>query len=257
MFPLARIQAYLRFKASQHHKVVPLPPFLLFFHETDASSESNYTLVDAPSGAELQDPLKQLPTLFTERHRIPRLQFIEQAWTQFAPVLHSAGWTEQERSSVMLCTPQTSQPAPPVSGLTIITLSQISSLEEICEGLDANALGFDPHAQPATLQEAEEFRRDLLLSRAFTAHLNGQPVGAGMFTDMYEGMTELVGITTLEAFRRQGIATALTAFMTHTAFRQGATLVFLIAANEQAGRVYERVGFRPQATFVVYERTAS
>ena len=256
MLSLARLQEYLRFKAGQHHEVVPLLPFLLFFHETDTSPESNYAFLEGPGGDHLQDPLKKLPTLFTERHRIPRLQFIEESCKRLAQVLRSSGWTEQERSSVMICTPQTYQPAPHVSGLTIITLSQTSSIEEICEGLDANALGFDPHAQPATLQEAEEFRRDLLLSRAFTARLNGQLVGAGMFTDIHEEMTELVGIATLEAFRRRGIATALTAFMTQTAFSQGATLVFLIAANEQAGRVYERVGFRPQATFVVYEETA-
>jgi ribosomal protein S18 acetylase RimI-like enzyme len=138
-----------------------------------------------------------------------------------------------------------------------LTLSQTSSLEEICEGLNVNALGFDSQAQPATTQEAEEFRRDLILSRAFTVRLNGQPAGAGMFTDIHEGMTELVGIATLEVFRRQGIATALTAFMTQTAFQQGETQVFLITANEQAGRVYEHVGFRPQATFVVYEKPAS
>lgn len=257
MLSLAHLQEYLHFKAGQHHEVVPLLPFRLFFHETDPSPESNYALVNEPGGEPLQDSLKQLQPLFTERHRIPRLQFIEEACTQLVPVLRSSGWIEQERSLVMLCTPQTYQPAPHVSGLTIIILSQTSSIEEICEGLDANALGFDPQAQPATVQEAEEFRRDLILSRAFTARLNGQPVGAGMFTDIHEDMTELVGIATLEAFRRQGIATALTAFMTQTAFRQGAPLVFLIAANEQAERVYERVGFRPQATFVVYERPAS
>ena len=257
MLSLARLQEYLRFKAGQHHEVVPLLPFLLFFHETDTSPESNYAFLEGSGGDHLQDPLKKLPTLFTERHRIPRLQFIEEACTQLTQVLRSSGWTEQERSSVMICTPQTYQPASHVPGLTIITLSQTSSIEEICEGLDANALGFDPLAQPATPQEAEEFRRDLLISRAFTARLNGQPVGAGMFTDIHEEMTELVGIATLEAFRRRGIATALTAFMTQTAFSQGATLIFLIAANEQAGRVYERVGFRPQATLVVYEKTAS
>jgi ribosomal protein S18 acetylase RimI-like enzyme len=257
MLPLARLQEYLHFKAGQHHEVVSLLPFHLFLHETDPSPESNYALVNEPGGEALQDSLTQLQTLFTERHRIPRLQFIEEACTQLVPVLRSSGWREQERSLVMLCTPRTYQPAPHVSGLTIITLSQASSLEEICEGLNANALGFDAQAQPATMQEAEEFRRDLILSRAFTARLNGQMAGAGMFTDIHEGMTELVGIATLEAFRRQGIATALTAFMTQAAFRQGATWVFLIAANEQAGRVYERVGFRPQATFVVYEQPAS
>jgi hypothetical protein len=70
-------------------------------------------------------------------------------------------------------------------------------VEEICEGLDTNALGFDPQAEGATLHEAEEFRSSLLLSQAFTAYLHEHPVGAGMFTEIHEGLTELVGITTV------------------------------------------------------------
>jgi ribosomal protein S18 acetylase RimI-like enzyme len=253
MLPLARFQEYLRYKACQHHEVVPLPPFTLFFHETDARPESNYALPGASGNTDPQNPLKSLQTLFTERHRTPRLQFIEEVFPQLTPILRSSGWREQERSPVMICTPDTFRTAPDVLGLTIITLSQESSFEEICEGLDANALGFDPQAQRATPQEAEEFLRDLVFSRAFTARFNGEPVGAGMFTDISEGVTELVGIATLETFRRRGIATALTAYMTQTAFRRGATLVFLLAANEQASRVYERVGFRIQAMLSVYE----
>jgi hypothetical protein len=111
-----------------------------------------------------------------------------------------------EQSQVMICTPETYRSAPDVSGLAIITLSHESRVEEIWEGLDTNILGFDPQAQRATLQEAEEFRQGLMLSRAF---------------------------------------------------RQGAILVFLIAANEQAGRIYEHVGFRPHATRVVYEVSVS
>jgi predicted GNAT family acetyltransferase len=101
------------------------------------------------------------------------------------------------------------------------------------------------------------FRQSLILSRAFLARLHGQPVAAGMFTEIHGELTELVGITTLESFRRRGIASALTAYMTRIAFQQGATQVFLIAANAQAGRVYECVGFRALATQVVYEVSAT
>ena len=157
----------------------------------------------------------------------------------------------------MICTPETYRPTPDVLGLVISTLSHESSVEEICERLDTNALGFDPQAERATTQEAEKFRQELILSRAFTARLDEQPVGAGMFTEIHEGLTELVGITTLKRFRRRGIAATLTAYMTQIAVRQGATLTFLIASDEQAGRVYERVGFRPFATLMTYELSAS
>jgi predicted GNAT family acetyltransferase len=257
MLSLISLQEYLRFKACQHHEVVSAPPFTLFFHTTDESSDANYALPDASESSNLQDSLRRLQTIFTERARKPCLQFIEEEFSHLVPVLRSSGWSKVERSQVMICTPETYRPAPEVLGLAITTLSHESRVEEICEGLDTNALGFDPQAERATLQEAEEFRSSLLLSRAFTAHLHEHPVGAGMFTEIHEGLTELVGITTLEPFRRRGIAAALTAYMTRRAFQQGATLAFLIAANARAGRVYERVGFRPCATRVIYEVSAS
>jgi hypothetical protein len=91
MLSLARLHDYLRFKARQHHEVVSHPPFDLFFHATDPSPDSNYALVNEPAGEGLQDALKQLSTLFTERHRLPRLQFIEEACTQLLPLLRSSG----------------------------------------------------------------------------------------------------------------------------------------------------------------------
>ncbi len=48
----------------------------------------------------------------------------------------------------------------------------------------------------------------------------------------------------------------MTAFLTQEAFRQGATRAFLLA-GKQASRVYERVGFLPSATLMVYEASPS
>lgn len=253
MLSLIDLQEYSRFKARQHHEVIASPPFTLFLRSSDSSEDSNYAIPDVLGNSDLSDSLMRLQTVFTAHDRRPRLQFIEEAFPPLAPALSTAGWLRIEQSPVMICTPETYQPAPTIRGLTITTLSHESAVHTICESLDTNSLGFDPQAQQATLQDAEQFRQELIHSRAFTAYLDEQPVSAGMFTDIHEGLTELVGITTLEPFRRRGIASALTAYMTHIAFSQGATLVFLSAANEQAGRIYERVGFRPYATRVVYK----
>ena len=60
-----------------------------------------------------------------------------------------------------------------------------------------------------------------------------------------DGVTELVGIATLTEYRRRGYGGALTTFAAQSAFANGASLVFLTAADEAAGRVYQRVGFQP------------
>jgi GNAT superfamily N-acetyltransferase len=253
MLSLLSLQEYIRFEARQDHEVVSSPPFTLFFHPTNARSWANYALPDASGNNPVQDGLRRLQTLFPEHDRTPCLRFIEEVFPHLPPMLRSSGWFEVERPQVMICTPETFQSAPGVLGLSITSFSQQSSVEEICEGLDTTALGFNPQAERATPQEAEAFRQNRLFSRTYTARLQEQPVGAGRFTEIHQGWTELGGITTLSPFRRRGIAAALTAFLTQEAFRQGATHAFLLA-GKQASRVYERVGFLPSATLMVYER---
>lgn len=68
----------------------------------------------------------------------------------------------------------------------------------------------------------------------------------------YDGLTEIAGIATAQAYRRQGLATAVTTYAVAEAFAQGLTGVFLTAANAAAGRVYERVGFRTIGTGLAY-----
>ncbi|GER88430.1 hypothetical protein KDW_25920 [Dictyobacter vulcani] len=247
------LQEYLRFQARQHHQAVPVDSFTFFLHTTDSSEEANYAIPDASGDSnDWSDKLRKLQHCFSEYTRKPCLQFVAEAFPHLSSALLSSGWSQVKQSQIMICTSETYRPARIVPGLEMTTLSLVSSVQEICEGLDTNALGFDPQAERATVQDAEAFRQDLSRSPAFTAYLQQQPVAAGMFTAIHQGVTELVGITTVAQFRQQGIATALTAYMTQVAFSQGATLVFLIAANEQAGRVYERVGFRPYARWERY-----
>ena len=73
-----------------------------------------------------------------------------------------------------------------------------------------------------------------------------------MYTPPYGGVTELAGITTLDRFRGRGIATALTAYMTQSAFTQNCDLVFLTTSNPIARRAYERAGFQPAGMVLTY-----
>jgi len=66
-----------------------------------------------------------------------------------------------------------------------------------------------------------------------------QPVGA---------VTEVVGVGTLPAARRRGLAAAVTAALVADARRRGAGLVFLSAGDEDVARVYGRLGFTRAGT---------
>jgi ribosomal protein S18 acetylase RimI-like enzyme len=61
-----------------------------------------------------------------------------------------------------------------------------------------------------------------------------QPVG---------GVTEIVGVGTVPAFRRRGLGTALTSMLVEDAFARGVEDVFLSAGDDTIARVYARMGF--------------
>jgi len=82
--------------------------------------------------------------------------------------------------------------------------------------------------------------------------LAGKPVAVGMVTESYNGICELAGLATLSAYRRQGIATAITSKTVEQAFEKGAEVVILTAADEHAGRVYQKVGFENYTIMLAY-----
>ncbi len=260
MIPITRLQAYLRHSAHRQYDAVSVPPFTLFFHPTDDLVYFNYAIPDQPTPGDpvqdLREPLAALRAAFAAHGRQPRFEFIAEFAPDLAPALHAAGFVEGARQQLMICTPDTYRDAPTVAGLTITTLSANSPLAGALDFLTTQRQGFDPADQTtATQQQAQQCLQELQNNAAFLARLDGQPVGVGMYTAPFDAITEVVGIATREAFRRRGIGAAITGRAVQAAFTQGATIACLTAADERAGRLYERVGFHPFATMLAYHQT--
>jgi len=194
-----------------------------------------------------------LRKVFTARGRHPRIEFIEAFAPQLGPALHAAGLVEEARQQLMVCTVETYQPAPPVSGLTVAALTGASAASEVQACLNVQRRGFDPRDEGrTTADDADHFPRTIGEGRAFVTSLDGQPVGVGVFTAPFAGATETAGLVTLAPFRRRGIATRLTVLAARRSMTQGVDVVSLTGANERTGRVYERVGFVGRATMLAY-----
>jgi ribosomal protein S18 acetylase RimI-like enzyme len=83
-------------------------------------------------------------------------------------------------------------------------------------------------------------------------------VGGTQHADVLEngravGVAEVAGVATLPAFRRQGLAAAVTSVLAAEALRRGRSTVFLSAQDDEVARVYERVGFRRVGTSGIAE----
>jgi ribosomal protein S18 acetylase RimI-like enzyme len=102
----------------------------------------------------------------------------------------------------------------------------------------------------------EREQRRTARSVSAVALVAGQPVGTGAHQPL-GGVSEIVGVGVLPAFRRRGIGAALTAFLAHDALERGVETVFLSAGDEAIGRVYERVGFQRVATACTAEARRS
>jgi ribosomal protein S18 acetylase RimI-like enzyme len=193
-----------------------------------------------------------LCAVFADRGRVPHVVFLDTFVPALREALPAAGLSEVSCAPVMVCT-QTMLTLPPLPpDVSIVTLSADSLLDDVREGLDVNELGFDPHASRATDEAATQFRQTLHNCRAFTLRYHGQGVSAGMFLPIHNGVTEVAGIATLASFRRRGFAGIATAYITQAAFDYGADVVFLTGANNQAERVYRRVGFEGCGSFRTY-----
>jgi GNAT superfamily N-acetyltransferase len=91
-----------------------------------------------------------------------------------------------------------------------------------------------------------DFRRDRLRRRlTVTAIADGGygPVAVGSHNPVGD-VTELVGVATLPAVRRQGLGGAVTSALVDDALEHGAEVVFLSAGSHDIARVYHRLGFR-------------
>ena len=252
MISPVRLESYMRRAAALTHDTVEMPPFALFFNPHDALRFFNYARPIEPVGGDLGGPLDRLCEAFAARERMPRFEFVEEYTPALAEALARAGFTLEDRCLLMVCTPETLRPAPAVAGLELVTLGPSSPAADVRAYTNVGRSAFgDPEIEVSDAA-AEQFRRKLVENGAFLARLDDAVVGVAGYTAPLDGLTELVGIATREDYRRRGVATALTAYAVQAAYDQGVGAAFLTAADERAGRVYERVGFRAQATSLAY-----
>lgn len=251
--PVARLQEYLHRAAQGAYGSVAAGPFILYFHPTDALIYFNYGIPNEPAGGDLAEALSEVRSAFQARDRRARFEFIEEFAPDLGPSLKASGFEEEGRLHLMVATQETYTPAPSVDGLEIVMLTRESPAADLIAYRSVTRRGFGEEDTQPGGDDLDQMRQRLEADRGpLLARLNGAPAGVGAFTEPSSGMTEIGGIATLPELRRRGIAAAVTDTALREAFAWGVDLAMLTAADERAGRVYERIGFRPFATMLHY-----
>jgi ribosomal protein S18 acetylase RimI-like enzyme len=134
------------------------------------------------------------------------------------------------------------------SGDDLATITAVAMVSFDSPGTGVSPIGTESLAGRAGRLVAGrlEFARDRIareLTITAVAFVEGSPVASGSHQPM-NGLTEIVGVACLPAFRRRGLGAAVTSTLARDAFQRQVETVFLSADDESVARIYGRLGFR-------------
>ena len=197
---------------------------------------------------------------------VPRaLEWIHETAPALATTARAAGMTVQECPLLVLGSPVEPRPVDGVVRLVDADdpeLSNVNAAIDVAFAMPGTSVGEAGvvernHAAGApSAAHRLEFTADALRAgrtvkvAAFGADAGA--VGGGSHNPRGE-VSEIVGVGVLPAFRRRGLAGAVTYLLARHALDNGVTTVFCGAESSDVARVYERVGFRRIGTICASE----
>jgi ribosomal protein S18 acetylase RimI-like enzyme len=191
-----------------------------------------------------------LRSVFRQRKAELEIEYNEALYPRVGSWLEAAGLTFAERNPLMACRPNgfKSVSAPGVTVHRLTTASDAADLDAF-QTLRWTNGGDDDRAVPS----ADVLRKDLTSATSvyLLAWIDGERVGTGV-SHALRRAAEIVGVVTRADKRRLGIAATVTSDLVARHFASAGDFVFLDAANEEAARVYERLGFKRFGDNVVY-----
>jgi ribosomal protein S18 acetylase RimI-like enzyme len=237
----ARINAYLRLTAVQGREAFRIGPFLCALDRDSDVPHINYAIPDDGARGSAAD-LDALERAFRERGRKPRFEYAPEAAAELEADLLAFGFEVELRPPVMTCAPREVAAVEAPHGFAVRLTAAAEELRVVCAVLDE---AYAEHGFPAI---EDHDRLVPFVGRggevAVAVTETGEIAGAGMFTPIADGLTEVAGIGVAPAFRRRGLACALTAVLTREAFARGCALAWLTPGGPTAQGAYERAGFR-------------
>ena len=238
----SHIQSYLRAVASRQRETAHIGPFLATFTPDNPNPFLNYALPDDGATPSPGD-VAALIAAYEQRDRMARLEYIARLAPAVEPVLLAAGFVVEGRLPLMICRSGAEQALPIPAGIEFVVPATDAELYATV------AVQNEAYGEPPPPPEVAHRKRAGLAAGeiAILARVaaTGEPVGAGICSIPIDGITEIAGIGVRAAFRRRGVAGALTIRLARAAFATEVATTFLMAAHEAEARIYRRAGFSP------------
>lgn len=232
------LQASLRAAVRRRRDVESVGPFLAVFDPDDANPFRNYAVPDDdanPTPAQVEE----LCRAFRRRERLPRLEFLPAIAPAVEPALLNAGFVTEARLPIMTCTAAQLRQTPPPPGVDLVI---ITGREALSDAAAVQNAAYD--APPPTETDITRLQNTVAAGGvvALARHANGQAIGSGLVTAASDGLAELAAVGVLVAWRRQGLAAALSGALAQAAFGSG-TKTLTLQTYETEQSIYARAGF--------------
>jgi len=234
-------------------EMLSIGPFrALLSGEGEDTATGWVTLIDgSATEAETLRSLTKLRAAL-KKHKVPlEIEYNEAAFPKVGDWLEGAGLKLVERNPLMSCKPDAFKPFTPPDEVHLTQLSGAATPAEL-EAFQAIRWtdGGEIDRPPPPV---DRLRTDLARPNSvfLLAWLEWEPAGTGVSHSL-KGAAEIVGVVTRKDRRRRGIAAAITSELVKRHFASGGDFVFLDAANEDAARVYEKLGFSRFGANLVY-----
>lgn len=254
-----RAKDALRFKAWQLDALEARPagtellsvgPFRVVL-STEPGADSWVTLVDGEATqADLTGAVGRLRSMFARREAELQIEFNESVAPHAGAWLEASGLKPTERNPLMACRPEGFRPFA-AQGVTLQQLGLSSPAADLAAFQDIRWTDGGEVDRP--VPPAARLQKELASPSSvyLLAGLAGEAAGTGVSHSL-QGAAEIVGIVTRIESRRRGVAATVSSELVARHFAGGGDFVFLDAANEEAARVYARLGFERFGANLVY-----
>jgi len=254
-----RARDALRFKAWQLDALEARPagmellsvgPFQVVI-SAKAGADSWVTMVDGEvTQVDVQNAVGRLRSMFARRQTELQIEFNESVAPQAGAWLQASGLRQTERNPLMACRPDGFRPFA-AEGVLLKQLDRSSPTSDLAAFQEIRWTDGGEAARP--VPPVIRLKKDLAAPNSvyLLALLDGHVAGTGVSHSL-KGAAEIVGIVTRIEIRRRGVAGTVSSELVGRHFAGGGDFVFLDAANEEAARVYERLGFVRFGANLVY-----
>jgi predicted GNAT family acetyltransferase len=235
----ADIQAYIRSGVGRGRESERIGPFLATFTGHSDNPYLNYAIPDDGATPSPTD-VAALVAAYRRRNRLPRLEYMASLSPAVEVALTGAGFAVEGRLPILVCTPDSARDLPVPAGIALIAPACDDDIRAMIAAQNEAYGEGRPGPEEVAARRANLAAGGLaVLARDATT---GEPAGGATCDVPLHGVTELAGVGVRPAFRRRGIAGAMTARLVRDALARGVTTIFLTPAGEAEG-VYTRAGF--------------